>query len=125
MFDDNLLNNFAMQAAAIIPIITAVVQALKLTGYVKDKFTPFVAMLVGVGITFLLAHDAMADLSGSILLGILFGLASSGLYSGLQHTAAIIRTEKADKQQKQQQKQQQQQQQTKVEEYRSTTIKEK
>lgn len=98
MFNNEVFNNFAVQAAAIIPIITAIVQAFKLTNWIKERYTPFIAMLVGVGITFLLVHDATADVSSTVLLGILFGLASSGLYSGLQHTAAIIKAEKAEKQ---------------------------
>ncbi|HSW76121.1 MAG TPA: holin [Candidatus Saccharimonadales bacterium] len=102
MFNNELLNNFTIQAAVVIPIITAVVQAIKLTGFVKDRFTPFVSMVVGILITFLLAHHALDDISGSVLLGILFGLAASGLYSGLQHTVAIIKADKLEKQQKQQ-----------------------
>lgn len=101
MINDSILTNFALQAAVIIPIVTAVVQAFKF--WVKDKYAPFVAMLVGIGITFLFAHDAMADLSGTIMLGLLFGLASSGLYSGLQHTTKVLKMEKQQKQQAQQQ----------------------
>jgi hypothetical protein len=91
----DVLDNFTMQAAVVIPIITAVVQALKF--WVTDKYSPFVSMLVGIGITFLLGHNGLNDLSGTILLGILFGLAASGLYSGLQHTTAIIKAERAAK----------------------------
>jgi hypothetical protein len=127
LINQDILANFTLQAASVIPIITAVTQAFKLTGFVKDKYTPFLAMFIGMVVTFLLTHDAMADLSGTILAGILFGLASSGLYSGLQHTASIIRAEKAQKQNKQQQqqqpqKQQQPQQQMKVEHVESTTV---
>jgi hypothetical protein len=96
MFNNDVITNFSMQAAVIIPIITAVVQAFKF--WVNDNFAPFVAMLVGIGITFLFAQDAMADLSGTILTGLLFGLASSGLYSGLQTTAKAIKMNKMNKQ---------------------------
>lgn len=101
MFDNDIMANFSMQAAVIIPIITAIVQAFKL--WVNDKFAPFLAMAVGIGITFLFAHDALADLSGTILLGLLFGLASSGLYSGLQSTNQAIREQKMKKEQQKQQ----------------------
>ena len=101
MINTDLLNDFTMQSAVLIPIITAIVQAFKMTNWVKDKFTPFVAMIVGVGVTFLLAHDATANISGTILTGILFGLAASGLYSGLQHTSQIIQTERAQRAKKQ------------------------
>lgn len=94
MFNNEILTNFTMEAAAIIPIITAIVQALKFSSFVKDKYAPFIAMIVGIGVTFLLAHDAMKDLSGTILSGLLFGLASSGLYSGLQETTKAIKMER-------------------------------
>ena len=101
MIDTTLINDFTMQSAVLIPIITAIVQAFKMTNWVKDKYTPFVAMLVGIGVTFLLAHDATANISGTILIGILFGLAASGLYSGLQHSTQIIKAERAEKARKQ------------------------
>jgi hypothetical protein len=96
MFNTDIMTNFSMQAAVIIPIITAVVQALKF--WVNEKYSPFVSMLVGIGITFLFTHDALRDLSGTILLGLLFGLAASGLYSGLVTTKAAIKERKAEQQ---------------------------
>lgn len=101
MLNTDLLTDFTMQSAVLIPIITAIVQAFKMTNWVKDKFTPFLSMIIGVGVTFLLAHDRTANISGTVLIGILFGLAASGLYSGLQHTTQIIRTERAEKARKQ------------------------
>ncbi|MBT2728403.1 hypothetical protein J7E63_15850 [Bacillus sp. ISL-75] len=95
MFNNDILTNFSMQAAVIIPIITAVVQAFKF--WVNDKYSPFIAMVVGIGITFLMVHDATGNLSGTILLGLLFGLASSGLYSQLRSTTATIKEAKAEK----------------------------
>lgn len=119
MISQDILNDFTVQAAVVIPIITAVVQAFKF--WISNKFTPFISMVVGIGITFLLTHDALNDLSGTILLGILFGLAASGLYSGLQHTTAMIKADQMKKQNKQDQQQQQQLQQT-VQKSETTTI---
>lgn len=96
MINNDILTNFTLEAAAIIPIITAIVQAFKLTQWVKDKYAPFLAMLVGIGVTFLMAADYAENLSGTILTGLLFGLASSGLYSGLQHTTKILKQEKLE-----------------------------
>jgi hypothetical protein len=101
MINTDLLNDFTMQSAVLIPIITAIVQAFKMTNWVKDKYTPFLAMLIGIGVTFLLAHDRTANISGTVLIGILFGLAASGLYSGLQHSSQIIKAERAEKARKQ------------------------
>lgn len=105
MFDNNVLQSFAMGAAATVPIIVAVVQACKLTGWVKDKYAPFLSMFVGIGVTALLTHDFMNDMSNVILTGILFGLASSGLYSGIKTTANAIRIQEAEAQQKKQDRQ--------------------
>jgi hypothetical protein len=104
MFNNDVLTNFTAQAAVVIPIITAVVQAFKF--WIDDKYAPFIAMLVGIGITFLFAHNALNDLSGTILTGLLFGLASSGLYSGLQHTTKIIKQNKLEKLKQKDQQQQ-------------------
>lgn len=131
MFNSEILSNFSLQAAVIIPIVTAIVQAFKL--WINDKYSPFVAMAVGIGITFLFANDVSGDLSGIILLGLLFGLASSGLYSGLVSTNQTIKEQKSERlkkkenqqQPKQQSQQQMQQPQTKIEYVEKTTIKEK
>jgi hypothetical protein len=95
MFNEEILTNFTMQGAVVIPIITAIVQAFKF--WVNDKYAPFISMLVGIGITFLFTHNGLMDLSGTILTGLLFGLAASGLYSGLQHTAKMIKQQKLEK----------------------------
>lgn len=106
MINNDILNSFALESAAIIPIITAIVQAFKFSTWVKDKYAPFLSMLVGVGVTFLMAHDATANISGTILLGLLFGLAASGLYAGLSSTTQAIRMERAERAKKEQQQQQ-------------------
>ena len=47
-------------------------------------------------ISFLFAHDSR-DYSANILAGILFGLAGSGLYSGLKSSAQAFQIEQANK----------------------------
>lgn len=105
MLDNTLLANFAVGAAVVVPIILSIVQACKLTGWVKDKYAPFLAMFVGIGVTMLLSHDLMNDISNLILQGILFGLASSGLYSGIKTTANAIRIQEAEALRKKQDRQ--------------------
>lgn len=106
MFNSEAIQNFTLGAAATVPIIVAIVQACKLTGWVKDKYAPFLSMFVGMGVTMLLTHDFMSDLSGTILTGILFGLASSGLYSGIKTTAQAIKIQESERLMKKQNKQQ-------------------
>ena len=72
-------------AVAVIPIIIAIIQALKLTGWVKDKFAPLISIGLGVIIGFIANHDS-ADLSNTILTGVTYGLSASGLYSGIKET---------------------------------------
>jgi Siphovirus ReqiPepy6 Gp37-like protein len=91
----------SIYSAALVPIILSVVQAFKMTGWVQDKYAPFLSIAVGIGISFLLVHEAFDNLSSVILGGILFGLSASGLYSGITTTAAAI---KADRQKKEQKK---------------------
>jgi hypothetical protein len=62
--------------------------------WVPEKYSPFLALLVGVIVTFLFADDYRADLGGTILTGILFGLAASGLYSGVKSSAHALKAQK-------------------------------
>lgn len=95
MLDSTFLNNFALGAAAAVPIIVAITQAFKF--WVSQKYVPFISMIVGIGVAILLTHDFMKDLSGTILMGILFGLSASGLYSGVKSTSQSIAQERARK----------------------------
>jgi type III secretory pathway component EscS len=97
MIDTHLLSNFAIGAAATVPIVIAITQAIKMLGFVQDKYIPFISMLVGVAVAMLLTHDFMHDLSNTIMSGILFGLSASGLYSGVKSTSQAIVQERARK----------------------------
>lgn len=95
MIDTSVLHNFAIGAAATVPIVIAITQAFKMMGFVQDKYIPFISMLVGIGVAMLLTHEFMQDLSNTIMSGILFGLSASGLFSGLKSTGQAIALEKA------------------------------
>jgi type III secretory pathway component EscS len=97
----NLINVDALQAmtmsaAAIVPIIVALTQVFKMTGWVQDKYSPFLALGLGVVVTFLMADEWRNDLGAIILTGLLFGLASSGLYSGVKASAHAIKQQKQE-----------------------------
>ncbi len=96
MWDTELISSITLGAAACVPVILALVQMVKMTGWVPDKFAPFLSIGFGILISFLLAHE-QRDFSANILAGILFGLAASGLYSGVQATTYAIRAEKREK----------------------------
>jgi hypothetical protein len=103
MFDTELIQSITIGAAATIPIVVAIVQVFKMTGWIKDKYAPFVAIGAGIIVSFLMAHDTN-DMSANVLSGILFGLAASGLYSGIKTSAHAIQMDRV-KQQQQEQKQ--------------------
>lgn len=79
----------------IVPIVIGIVQGIKLTGWLKDGWTPLVAMVVGVLISLVAGHDSR-DYTGSLLGGVMYGLMASGLYSGVKtmQDAAIQAKEK-------------------------------
>lgn len=68
-----------------VPIIIAIVQAIKLTGWLQDKFAPIVSIGVGIIIGFITNHNT-DDLSSTLLSGVMYGLMASGLYSGVKTT---------------------------------------
>lgn len=75
----------ASNAAIAVPIVIALVQAVKLTGLIPDHFAPLVAIVLGMGVNFIGNHNS-GDLSTTALYGILTGLMASGLYSGVKTT---------------------------------------
>lgn len=93
MWNTELISSITIGAAATVPIIVALTQIVKMTGKIQDKYAPFVSIGFGILISFLLAHDSR-DYSANILAGILFGLAASGLYSGIRSSAQAIQADK-------------------------------
>ncbi len=93
MWNTELISSITLGAAATVPIIVALTQMVKMTGKVQDKYAPFVSIGFGILIAFLFAHNSK-DFSANILSGILFGLAASGLYSGIRSSAQAIQADK-------------------------------
>lgn len=88
------LQAMTMSAAAVVPIIVALTQVFKMFEWVQDKYTPFISLILGIIVTFLLADGWREDLGATILTGLLFGLAASGLYSGVKASAHAIKASK-------------------------------
>jgi hypothetical protein len=89
-----LLTNATLSATAIVPIIIALVQMFKMTTWVKDRFAPFLAVILGIIFAFLVGEDFGHDWSHIILTGIIYGLSSSGLYSGIKTTSEAIKMDR-------------------------------
>jgi hypothetical protein len=107
------LSVITTNAIVIVPIVIAIVQAIKLTGWIPDHFSPLLAIAIGVIIGFLGDHHNN-DLSLTILSGAVYGLMASGLYSGVKVTMEAHQQMKEQKKQQQKNKQPQQQQQDTV-----------
>lgn len=90
--DLNLINTSSL---VIVPIIIAIVQAIKLTGFIPDKFSPLLSIGVGIIISFMADH-ANFDLSNVLLGGCVYGLMASGLYSGIKTTSDAIQMSKKE-----------------------------
>lgn len=107
MFNTDIVAEATLASAAIVPIIVALCQVFKMTGWVKDKYAPFLSIVLGIIMAFLLinndgvaGNDGFFHLGNTILTGILFGLSASGLYSGLRSTSEAIKMDRMNKRQK-------------------------
>ncbi len=67
----------------IVPVIIGLVQLAKMAG-LKPKYAPFLAILLGIAFALIYFQVSMKD---RILLGLVFGLSASGLYSGSKNLA--------------------------------------
>lgn len=93
------LSVITANAIVIVPIVIALVQAVKLTGFIPDHYSPLLAIGIGIIIGFLGDHDN-GDLTVTILSGAIYGLMASGLYSGIKTTIsahARLKQERAQK----------------------------
>lgn len=65
--------------AVVIPIILAVVEGVKRTGYLPNKFTPILAVIVGaLASVFVVGTGEWVT---DAVNGVIYGLSASGLYS--------------------------------------------
>jgi hypothetical protein len=97
MFDSDFMQNIAFSSTAIIPIIVALIQMFKLTGWVQDRYAPFVSVLVGIVLAFLMTEAITAHIGQTVFTGIIYGLSASGLYSGIKTSSEAIKMDKMKK----------------------------
>jgi hypothetical protein len=86
---------FSTGALAVVPVIIALVQVFKLTGWVKDNYAPLLSIGLGMGVGWLADHNS-ADLTNTLLNGVIYGLSASGLYSGIKTTTEAIKVQKRE-----------------------------
>lgn len=91
---NDVLANAVLSGTAIIPIIVALVQMFKMTTWIQDRFAPFLAVGLGILLAFLFGNDTGQTWSNIIFTGIIYGLSSSGLYSGIKTTSEAIKMDR-------------------------------
>ena len=97
---NDVLSNAVLSGTAIIPIIVALVQMFKMTTWLQDRFAPFMAIALGILLAFLFGEDFGHNWSHVIFTGIIYGLSSSGLYSGIKTTSEAIKMDRIKEAQK-------------------------
>ena len=93
------INVVSANAIVVVPIVIALVQAIKMMPWVKNYYSPLISIVVGIVISFL-ADSANTNFTHTLLSGVIYGLIASGLYSGIKTTmVAHARMEKQKEQQ--------------------------
>lgn len=88
------LSVITTNAIVVVPIVIALTQAIKLTGFIPDHFAPLVSIGVGILIGWIGGPND-ATLSSMFLSGAIYGLMASGLYSGVKTTMYARTRQKA------------------------------
>lgn len=94
MLNTEILSQITLSSAVAVPVVVALVQVVKLTHLIKDKYAPFISLLMGILLAFLLAQTLVGNIAETILTGIMFGLSASGLYSGVRSSAEAIKLDR-------------------------------
>ena len=92
------LGAITTNAIVVVPIVLALTQAIKLTGFVPDHFAPLVAIGVGIIIAWM-GGPRDVPFSAILLSGAIYGLISSGLYSGVKATMQARNRQKVEQEQ--------------------------
>lgn len=82
------MNELSVYGIALVPVIVGLTELLKRTG-VPNKFLPVVALFLGLFLAFY--YLVPGDPKQAVLLGIVLGLSSIGLFSGTKNTIQGIR----------------------------------
>jgi hypothetical protein len=73
----------SVSGVALIPVTIGIVEAIKRTNMVSDRYTALVSIAVGIGASFVFPGVSIAI---TVLSGVIIGLSASGLYTGTKST---------------------------------------
>ena len=77
---EELMNNAVLMALALAPITTGMIEVVKRTANIQERYLPLVSLLSGIAIAVLIALGTGQDIVQYILVGVIGGLSASGLY---------------------------------------------
>lgn len=77
---EELMNNAVLMALVLAPITTGMIEVVKRTANIQERYLPLVSLLSGVAIAVLIAIGTGQDIVQYILVGVVGGLSSAGLY---------------------------------------------
>ena len=93
------LGAITTNAIVVVPIVLALTQAIKLTGFIPDHFAPLVSIGVGIIVAWL-GNGNDVPFGSTLLSGAIYGLIGSGLYSGIKTTMQARNRQKVAEQNK-------------------------
>ena len=77
---EELMNNAVLLALVLAPITTGMIEVVKRTANIQERYLPLVSLLSGIAIAVLIALGTGQDIVQYTLVGVVGGLSSSGLY---------------------------------------------
>ena len=77
---EELVNNAVLVAVILAPLTTGIIEVVKQTTSVDNKYLPLISLVVGVLVAVLIALGTGQDIVQYILVGVIGGLSASGLY---------------------------------------------
>lgn len=77
---EELINNAVLVAVILAPITTGIIEVVKQTLNIDNRYLPILSLLVGILVAVAIALGTGQDLVQYVLVGIVGGLSACGLY---------------------------------------------
>ena len=77
---EELMNNAVLVAIILAPITTGIIEVVKQSLNINNRYIPILSLLVGIFIAVAMALGTGQDVVQFVLVGIVGGLSASGLY---------------------------------------------
>ena len=77
---EELINNAVLVAVILAPITTGIIEVVKQTLNINNRYLPILSLLVGIFVAVAIALGTGQDVVQFVLVGIVGGLSASGLY---------------------------------------------